>query len=123
MDHRVIGTENIVTLDATEAFLLMGDRATQWPQVVRVLEWADGGTYVKVSGHRADRNGDPIAHQPTSECLMFGADSRLQYLPEWLTDSLSRGTSPIENTCICPDPLGGRHDSRCMIHGWAIATV
>lgn len=95
MDHRVIGSENIVTLEASEAFLLMGDRALQWPQVVRVLEWTTGGTYVKLSGHRADRNGDPIAHQATSECLILGADSRLQYLPAWLSDALAHGTSPL----------------------------
>lgn len=62
MDHRVNGTENVITLDASEAFLLMGDRSTQWPQVVRVLQWTNGGTYVKLSGHRADRNGQPIPH-------------------------------------------------------------
>lgn len=95
MDHRVIGASKIVTLEASEAFLLLGDRATQWPMVVRVLEWEQGGTYVKLSGHRADRNGQPITHQPTSECLMLGADSRLQHLPGWLSDALTRGTAPL----------------------------
>lgn len=88
MDHRMIGNDNIVTLEASETFLLMGDRSTQWPQVVRVLEWSDGGTYMKLSGHRADRNGEAITHQPTSEDLMFGADSRIQYFPQWLLDVL-----------------------------------
>lgn len=95
MDHRVCDTENTITLEASEAFLLMGDRSTQWPQVVRLLEWTNGGTYVKCSGHRADRNGQSITHQPTSECLMLGADSRLQHLPEWLSDALTRGTAPL----------------------------
>lgn len=88
MDHRIIGTANVISLEASEAFLLLGDRATQWPMVVRVLEWEPGGTFVKLSGHRADRNGQPITHQPTSECLMLGADSRLQHLPAWLLDVL-----------------------------------
>lgn len=95
MDHRVIDTESIVTLDASEAFLMLGDRSTRWPMVVRVLEWPQNGTYVRVSGHRADRNGNPIAHQPTSECLMLSYDSRLKDFPAWLIDALSRGTSPL----------------------------
>lgn len=95
MDHRVIGNDAIATLEASEAFLMLGDRSTRWPMVVRVMEWPIGGTYVKVSGHRADRNGDPIAHQPTSECLMLGHDSRLKDFPAWLVDALSRGTSPL----------------------------
>lgn len=95
MDHRVIGSDNIVTLDASEAYLMLGDNVIRWPMVVRVLEWPAGGTYVKASGHRADRNGDPIAHQPTSECLMLGRDSRLKDFPVWLVDALSRGTSPL----------------------------
>lgn len=26
---------------------------------------------------------------------------------------------PIENRCICPDPLDGRQVAGCMIHGWS----
>lgn len=95
MHYTVIGTDIIVTLEASEVFLLLGDRSTSWPMVVRVLEWEQGGTYVKLSGHRADRNGEAIAHQPTSECLMLGHDSRLKDFPVWLADALSRGTSPL----------------------------
>lgn len=98
MNHSFIGTTNILTLEASEAFLLMGDRSTQWPQVVRVLEWANGGTYVKFSGHRADRNGQAIVHQPTSECLMIGYDSRLQHVPHWLREVLAiAGILPAES--------------------------
>lgn len=95
MDHRVIGSDAVVTLEASEAFLMLGDRSTRWPMVVRVLEWSEGGTYVKVSGHRANRYGDPIAHQPTSECLMLGYDARLKDFPTWLVDALGRGTLPL----------------------------
>jgi hypothetical protein len=95
MNSTVIGTDTVVTLDSSEAFLMMGSRINQWPMVVRILEWPEGGTYLKVSGHRADRNGDPIAEQPTSECLMLGHDSRLADFPAWLADAVSRGTSPV----------------------------
>lgn len=125
MNHNVIGAAHVITLQAGEAFLLMGDRSTQWPMVVRVLEWESGGTFVKLSGHRADRSGQAIEHQPTSECLMLETDSRLQHFPEWLREVLviAGAFTPLENECICPDPTGGRHDSRCMIHGWAISTI
>lgn len=95
MHQTVIGTDTIVILESSEAFLLLGDRQNRWPMVVRVLEWEPGGTYVKLSGHRADRNGEAITHQSTSECLMLGHDSRLKDFPAWLADALSRGTAPL----------------------------
>lgn len=89
--------ENVVTLDPSETFWMPGDRSTQWPMIVRVLLWHPDATNVLVVGSRADRNGDPIEHQSTSEHLMLGGvESRFQHFPAWLIDALSRGTSPLQ---------------------------
>lgn len=95
MNQQFLNNDIIVTLETSEVFLMLGDRSTCWPMIVRVLEWQQDGTYVKVSGHRAARNGEAITHQPTSECLMLGHDSRLRDFPAWLIDALSRGTAPL----------------------------
>jgi hypothetical protein len=95
MDHRSIDGADVVFLQTDEAFLLPGDRVNQWPAVVRVLEWHDGENFVQIRGHRADRNGDAILRQPTSEYLMLGHDSRLQHFPAWLVDALNRGSHPL----------------------------
>lgn len=95
MDHRIIDGADVVFLKTDEAFLLPGDKATQWPTVVRALTWHNGENFVQIRGHRADRNGDAILHQTTSEYLMLGHDSRMNHFPAWLVDALSRGTSPL----------------------------
>lgn len=95
MDHRNIDGADFVFLQTSEAFLMPGDRANQWPMVVRVLAWRDGENFVRVQGHRADRNGNALLRQPTSEYLMLGHESRLKHFPVWLVDAVSRGSHPL----------------------------
>lgn len=95
MDHRIINGTDVVFLQTDEAFLIPGDTVIQWPMVVRALEWNNGENFIQIRGHRADRNGEAILHQATSEHLMIGHDSRLKHFPVWLADALSRGSHPL----------------------------